>query len=206
MVIIELSDSGMEKAITDAAGILGRGGIVAFPTESFYGLGVRYDNLPALERLYTIKQRPKEKSMPLIIGNRELLDGIAASINRVSEELMEKFWPGPLTVLLPARSGLPEFVTAGTGKIAVRMPGQSIALHLARALDFPVTATSANISGMPPADDPDDVIQYFGDSLDLLIDGGTTPGGEPSTIVDATGDGIRIVRQGAISSEELMNA
>jgi len=142
--------------------------------------------------------------MPLIIGNRGLLSSIVDSINASAESLMDRFWPGPLTLLLPARKNVSRFITAGTGRVAVRIPGESIALSLAGITGFPITATSANPSGLPPAEDAETVIEYFGDAIDLVIDAGPTPGGLPSTIVDATGDVIKILREGAIKKESLL--
>lgn len=204
MMVIKISEKGMKHAVTEASIVIKEGGIVAFPTETFYGLGVKYNNINALKRLYDMKHRPNEKAMPLIIGDKKTLLLITPSVNSVAEILMKKFWPGPLTLLIEAREDLPEFITSGTGKVAVRIPGESFALELARQLEFPVTATSANISGKPPAGNSDDVIRYFGDGLDMLIDGGKTPGGKPSTIVDATGEAIKILRPGAIPSEEIL--
>lgn len=192
-----------EKAIAESGRAIKEGGIVAFPTETFYGLGVKYDDLSALEKLNLIKRRPKGKAVPLIIGDTKVLALIAPSAGFIAEKLMERFWPGPLTLLIAAKKDLPEFITAGSGKIAVRIPGSSFALELAVSLDFPVTATSANISGMPPANHPDEVIGYFGDKIDLIVDGGKTPGGKPSTIVGITDSEIEIVRKGAIPDGEI---
>ena len=140
--------------------------------------------------------------MPLIIGGIDMLQQIALDdwlrhMPAQAKALMERFWPGPLTLLIPAKKELSEYLTAGTGKVAVRVPGDSFALHLAQRAGFPFTATSANISGMPPADNADSVIKYFRDGIDLLIDGGKTSGGLPSTIVDVSDDKLRIVRKGA---------
>lgn len=205
MEVIRISDAGTEKAVAAAARVIREGGIVAFPTETFYGLGVKYNNVDALKRLYEIKQRPKEKAMPLIIGSRQSLDLVARSVSSIEEELLARFWPGPLTILFTARKELSEYVSAETGNVAVRIPGRSFALDLIQTLPFPVTSTSANISGMPAADNPDDVIRYFGDQLDLLIDGGKTPGGAPSTIVAIRDSEIAIVRKGAIPAEKILN-
>ena len=136
--------------------------------------------------------------MPLIIGDRTLLSMIAASVNEIAETLMDKFWPGPLTLLLKAKSDLSSYLTARTGRVAVRIPGESFALHLAREAGFPITATSANPSGMPPAEDADAVIRYFGKEIDMVIDGGKTAGGLPSTIADVREEKIKIVREGVI--------
>jgi len=206
MTIIRPSETGISEAIKKASVIIKKGGVVAYPTETFYGLGVKYDDLTALKKLYGIKYRSWNKALPLIIGEKRELDLIASGMTVSAEKLAKKFWPGPLTLLLPARPDISEFITAKTGKIAVRIPGTSFALDLARSLGFPITATSANISGMPPADTADDVIRYFGDALDLIIDCGKTPGGKPSTIVDASGQKIRFLRAGAITIEDVFNA
>ncbi|HET6515148.1 MAG TPA: L-threonylcarbamoyladenylate synthase [Thermodesulfovibrionales bacterium] len=189
----------MNYVIGKALAILRRGGIISYPTETFYGLGVKFDLPDSLKKLYELKRRPKKKAMPVIIGDRRSLsDVLLMSLSPAAEALVEQFWPGPLTLLLPAKEGLSDYLTARTGKIAVRIPGESFALHLARRAGFPITATSANVSGMPPADDIETVMKYFGEDIDLLIDGGKTPGGAPSTIVDISEEGFRIVRQGAI--------
>lgn len=192
----------------EAVDILLGGGIVAYPTETFYALGVKSDMPEALKKLYELKKRPQEKAMPLIIGDRSLLAGLVpdewlANIPLAARLLMDRFWPGPLTLLLPAREGLPEYLTADTGKIGVRIPGNSFALELAQRAGFPITATSANISAMPPAENADVVRGYFGEGIDLLIDGGQTPGGLPSTIVSVSGNNIGIVREGLISRDEI---
>jgi L-threonylcarbamoyladenylate synthase len=202
---MRISEKDIVYAIETAADILSRGGVIAFPTETFYGLGVKYNNTAALRRLYEIKQRPHERALPLIIGDRKMLSLIAETITDTEEKLMNKFWPGPLTILFDAKDNLPELVTAGTGKVAVRIPGKSFALELARKVQFPITATSANISGMLPADSPDNIVKYFGNELDLLIDGGKTGGGKPSTIVDVRGGEIIILRAGVVPPEEFQN-
>ncbi|MFZ5908102.1 MAG: L-threonylcarbamoyladenylate synthase [Nitrospirota bacterium] len=203
MNVLRIHKKTSRYALASALTILQQGGIVAYPTETFYALGVRFDLTGSLQTLYNIKKRPREKALPLIIGRREMLSLIAVPISRKTLSLLEKFWPGPLTLIMAAQKNLSEYLTAGTGTVAVRIPGQSFALALARAAGFPITATSANISGMPPATDAATVIQYFGNSIDLVVDGGETPGGSPSTIADVTGDDLRILREGAIKKERL---
>lgn len=190
----------LNAALRRAAEIIREGGIVAYATETFYGLGADSGNETALRRLYDLKRRPFEKAMPVIIGTRDLLPLIASSVPPLADILAAACWPGPLTLLLPARDGLSPFISGTGGKVAVRIPGASFALDLARHLGIPITATSANISGSPPADNPDQVEAYFGDELDLLIDTGKSPGGAPSTIVDVMEDNIVIRREGAIPS------
>ncbi|GAB4411822.1 MAG: L-threonylcarbamoyladenylate synthase [Thermodesulfovibrionales bacterium] len=200
---IRLDKDNIDKAISEAIDVLKRGGIIAYPTETFYGLGVRFDMDDSLKRLYKLKRRPEEKAMPVIIGEMGLLSSIVPpewlkNIPQVAKSVMDRFWPGPLTLLLPAREGLSEYLTARTGMIAVRIPGESFALQLAKKAGFPITATSANPSGMPPAVDAEMVLRYFDHKLDLLIDGGQTPGGLSSTIAEVSEGRIRIVREGAV--------
>lgn len=177
--------------------ILRQGGIIAYPTETFYGLGAKYDIEPALQRLYDIKKRPVKMAMPVIIGDIEQLAMLTEGIPDKAGALISKFWPGPLTLLFEARSGLSDFI-AIENKVAVRMPGESFALRLARASGFPITATSANISGKPPGENIRMVMNYFNDALDLIIDGGELKSILPSTIVDATGPELRVLRQGLV--------
>lgn len=206
MTIIRPAATGVSEAIEKALAIINKGGLIAYPTETFYGLGVKFNDIEALRKLYGTKHRSWNKALPVIIGQKRMLAFVVSSITVSAEKLIEKFWPGPLTLLLSAKPHISEFITANTGKIAVRIPGESFALELAQALDFPITATSANISGMPPADNADDVVRYFKESLDIVIDCGKTHGGMPSTIVDASEEKIRIVRTGAISTEEIFAA
>jgi L-threonylcarbamoyladenylate synthase len=193
----------MEEVLHHAVEILQNGGIIAFPTETFYGLGVKFSLEDSLKKLYKIKKRPKEKAMPLIIGNKDLLPVVTSYVNSIAIILMKKFWPGPLTLIFPAKENLSDYITAGTRKVAVRIPGESFALHLAKSTSFPITATSANPSGTVSARDAETVVRYFGDKIDLLIDGGITSGGLPSTIVDITENKINIIREGAIKKQLL---
>lgn len=196
------------EAINETISVLQKGGIVAYPTETFYALGVKFDMIGSLKRLYELKMRPKEKAMPVIIGSRELLSDIVSdkwlkNIPMTAKSIMDRFWPGPLTLLFPAKEGLSEYLTANTGMIAARIPGKSFAFHLAERAGFPITATSANLSGMPPADNAEDVIGYFGDSIDIVIDEGPTQGGLPSTIADVSESEVRIIREGVINRGEI---
>jgi len=204
MLIVTLTKENVGHAVDEAIAVLNRGGIIAYPTETFYGLGVRFDMPGSLRKLYELKKRPREKAMPVVIGSRQFLPHLVLEewlreIPSAAQSLMEEFWPGPVTILFPAKPGLSEYLTAETGLIAVRVPGESFALHLAAKARFAVTATSANLSGTPPADSADAVLSSFGNAIDLLIDGGRTPGGMPSTIVDASAKPLRIVRSGAMA-------
>ncbi|MBI3592431.1 MAG: threonylcarbamoyl-AMP synthase [Nitrospirae bacterium] len=196
-MILKLTHGNLKETVTLGVSILNKGGIIAYPTETFYGLGVKYDIEPSLKRLYEIKKRPMEKAMPLIIGSVEQLSLLTDSISDSARALIDRFWPGPLTILFEARSALSEYIVS-ENKVAVRIPGESFALRLAMAAGFPITATSANISGMPPALSAALIQDYFNDSLDLIIDAGKSTGASPSTIVDVTGNKLRVLRKGAI--------
>jgi L-threonylcarbamoyladenylate synthase len=203
MLRIKVSELNMAQVLRHTVETVANGDIVAYPTETFYALGVKFNLADSLKNLYKIKQRPKDKAMPLIIGNKELLPLIAASVNNMALLLMDRFWPGPLTLILSAKENLSEYITAGTHKVAVRIPGESFALHLAKYANFPISATSANPSGIPPARDAETIIRYFGDRIDLIIDGGPTSGELPSTIVDVTEREMKILREGMIKKELL---
>jgi L-threonylcarbamoyladenylate synthase len=203
MVVMKSSELSLAETVQKAVEILLSGGIVAYPTETFYALGVKFDMEDSLNKLYTIKQRPVEKAIPLIIGHRALLSMLTSSVTRTAVSLMDRFWPGPLTLIFPALKNLSDYITAGTHAVAVRIPGESFAFQLAKSAQFPLTATSANISGRPPACDAETVIEYFNDTIDLIIDGGKTPGGLPSTIVNVTGKAVRILREGVIKKENM---
>ncbi|WP_353687040.1 L-threonylcarbamoyladenylate synthase [Thermodesulfovibrio sp. 3462-1] len=185
-----------EINIEEVLKILDNNGIIIYPTETLYGIGAKYNSKRNLKKIFEIKKRPEEKSFPLIV-NLKHLEMVAEFIPSVAQKLIEKFWPGPLTLLLPAIKNLPEEITKD-GKIAVRMPGESFALKLIQQSPFPITATSANISGFPPADSIETVIEYFKEApIDLIIDGGKLPG-IPSTIVDTTVEPPVVIRKGAV--------
>jgi L-threonylcarbamoyladenylate synthase len=206
MSIFRLNEENIEHALHHAVDILMSGGIVVYPTETFYGIGAKFDSEDTLHKLYEIKERPDNKPLPLIISSRDLLAHVVSSINNKAVFLMDRFWPGPLTLILPAKETLSPYITAGTHAVAVRIPGESFALRLAQYARFPITATSANPTGKPPAHDTETVVDYFGDTIDLIIDGGHTKGMLPSTIVDVRGENMVVVREGAIKRDLLMHA
>lgn len=203
MMLIKLSKENLGDVLKMAVDILVRGGIIAYPTETLYGLGAKYDVEEALERIFTIKNRPEEKALTLIAGDLRQLPLIVEFIPPVAQELINNFWPGPLTLVFKARRGISKGIVLND-TVAVRIPGDSFALELARAVPFPFTATSANISNMPAAQDADTVLSYFGSGLDLIIDGGKTQGKLPSTIVDVSSGAAKVVRQGAVEIETFL--
>lgn len=203
MYILSIDERGIVRGLKDSLKILERGGIVAYPTESFYALGVNALNAPAVKKLLYLKKRPAEKAIPVIIGTRDHLETIVKTIPFQARDLMDKFWPGALTLIFHSSEIVPEVLLGGGGKIAVRIPGDSFALALAQVSPFPITATSANTSGGNPSRKAQEVVQYFGDEVDLVIDQGETPGGKPSTILDVTVEPSRVIRKGKISPDLL---
>lgn len=202
-MLIQLSNENYDEVIDKAANILINGGIIAYPTETLYGLGAKYDVEQALDRIFTLKKRPEEKTLTLIIGDLSQLSFITDFIPDSAKELMRNFWPGPLTLVFKAKKSISKSLVLDD-TVAVRIPGDSFALRLARLVPFPFTATSANISNMPAAQDAATVFNYFGTGVDLIIDGGKTPGEPPSTIVDVSKDDIKVIRKGVIEIEKFL--
>jgi len=186
------------SALADAAAVLRDGGLVAFPTESFYGLGARAMDPRALARVFSVKGRPDSKPLLVLVDGVTMAETLAAEISPGARGLLARHWPGPLTLVLRAAPGLPAALTAGTGTIGLRMPGHPVALGLVRAAGFPVTAPSANPSGQPPPCSAGEVRAYFGSAVALILDGGPTEGGAGSTVADCTGWPPRILRQGPV--------
>jgi L-threonylcarbamoyladenylate synthase len=198
MLILPFIKKDSDRIFKKSSEILKSRGIIAYSTESFYALGVLATDEYALKKLFDLKQRPVEKPLPIIVGDLNLLLSIARQIPPDARKLIEKFWPGPLTLIFDARENVPGLLTCGTGKVAARIPGKSIALDLAQSLGLPLTSTSANPSGQQPSVETSQLIRYFGDKIDLIIDGGRAPGGKPSTIVDVTVEPPKVLRTGRI--------
>ena len=176
--------------------VLGEGGLIAVPTESFYGLAVAPFDEQALAKLWQVKGRSEGKPILVLIGERPQLEPFVRSIPPAATVLMSVFWPGPLTIVFPAAVGLSDTVTAGTGSVGIRLSAWQPLVDLLRRIG-PVTGTSANREGMPPPRRAEEVQRTLGDVVDLIIDAGPTPGGRPSTVIDVRGP-IRIIRDGAI--------
>ncbi len=178
-------------------------GLIAFPTESYYGIGALVTSASAVERLFAVKRRAADQPVPVVVADRHQVAMVIETIPPLADRLMERFWPGPLTLVMQARGTVPNQLTGGTGRLGVRQPGMSLPALVAAAVGGPITATSANRSGTPPATTAEMVRASLGDELDLILDGGTTPGGLPSTVLDVTVDPPRLVRAGRISEEQL---
>lgn len=186
--------------ILKATVILKRGGVIAYPTETFYGLGADAANEKAIEKIYTIKGRKDKKPISIIIGSAKDIDRFAVNISESSKKLMGRFWPGGITLVFEASRNIPEILTAETGTIGIRYSSHAIAAHLAQNLSGALTATSANISGKKECSSAYEVIETLGDTVDAVIDGGVTPGGSGSTVVDVSMEPPVILREGIIPS------
>jgi L-threonylcarbamoyladenylate synthase len=180
-----------------AAAAIVRGEVVAFPTETFYGLAVDALNEAALANLRVLKGRGAEKTFSLLVSGRAMLASLGSEISPLAERLMEQHWPGPLTLALPARPGLPALIVA-EGCVAVRLSPHPLAQALVVAAGRPITATSANPAGAAPPRTPREVAAYFAPSTCLILDGGVTPGSQPSTLARVRGERVEILRQGAV--------
>ncbi|RPH80163.1 MAG: threonylcarbamoyl-AMP synthase [Nitrospiraceae bacterium] len=181
--------------------VLGEGGLIALPTESFYGLAVAPSDEQALARLWKLKGRSKGKPILVLIGDESQVRPLVQSIPPAATVLMNAFWPGPLTIVFPAAIGLSDGVTAGTCSVGIRLSAWQPLYDLLRRVG-PVTGTSANREGMPPPTTAEEVRHSLGDALDLIVDAGPTPGGRPSTVIDVQGS-IRIIRDGAIDRDTI---
>ena len=194
------ADHPEPSLIARAVAILKEGGVIAYPTETFYGLGVHAANAGAVERIFTIKGRSFRNPIALIMGRTEELAELVTEVPPAAITLMEAFWPGPLTLVFPASDRIIPRLTAGTGTIGVRVSSHPIAAALAQSLSFPLTATSANLSGAGECATAQEVIERLGEEIDALIDGGPTPGGLGSTVLDITKNPPLMLRAGAISA------
>jgi L-threonylcarbamoyladenylate synthase len=194
--IIPYSASALDALGQQVRAVLLRGGLVAIPTETFYGLGVNPFDRTALDRLSAVKGRGEGKPILVLVGSPKDLASFAEHVPFAATVLMEAFWPGALTILFPARASVPPALTAGTGRVGIRLSSCRPLLEMLEQVG-PLTGTSANRTGTPPAHTAREVELALGAQVDVIIDAGPTPGGLPSTVVEAD-ETLRIVREGAI--------
>jgi len=191
---VDLSET---QAIAAAAGALRHGGVVVYPTETLYGLGVDATNPTALARLVALKGREPGKPISVLVTDETMLSGLAAEVSPLARRLVRRFWPGPLTLVLPARADVSDLLTGGTGTIGVRVSSHPVATALVVAVDRPVTSPSANPSGCTPPVTIDDARGYFGTTVDAYLDAGRLSGEPASTVVDVR-NGLHVLREGAV--------
>jgi L-threonylcarbamoyladenylate synthase len=199
-----LSTLGVDEAVLEeAARCLQDGGLVAFPTDTLYGLAAVASQERAVERLFKAKERPRDRPLPVLVASAMDVDGVAVEVPATARRLMEAFWPGGLTLVLRRHPGFRSPALAGGDTVAVRVPAHPVALELLRRVREPLTGTSANLSGRPGPRTAEEVRRQLGDRVDLIVDGGPCPGGVESTVVDCTADPPRVLREGAVPAERV---
>jgi L-threonylcarbamoyladenylate synthase len=196
-------DSNIDSVSKEARRILLAGGVIAFPTDTFYGLGVDPFNRAAVDRLFELKERENNKPLLLLISSEDQLETLAKRVTPAHSSLIQNFWPGPLTLLFEPSADIPENVLAGSNRIGIRQPGNKMTRELISTIGHPVTAPSANLSGKVPPVTAEQVQQSLGNLVDLIIDGGTCLGGKPSTLIDAVEAPAQVIREGAIPISEI---
>ena len=190
------------SAMSSALLVIKHGGLIAFPTDTVYGLGASVRNGQAIEGIYLAKNRPLEKSIPILIGDIDDLAKVSGEVPEIALKLAERFWPGPLTLVIPKRPDLPNQVSS-TPTVGVRMPDYPLVRKLLH-LSGPMAVTSANLSGQASPSTADEVWDQLSGRIALILDGGKTPGGVPSTVVDCLGAELKVLREGPITKDELL--
>ena len=189
--------------LRQAIASLNRGDVIVFPTETVYGLGADALNPAAVEKVFQLKGRNPDSPIPIIVADQAMLQGVVEKIAPVARTLMEQFWPGPLTLVLPAAPGTPKQLLNRMGGVGVRISSQLIATELAQALGRPLTATSANPSGQEAASTIEQAQNYFAGEIEIFLDGGKLPSKTGSSVVEVIDDRIKIIRAGEISLGQL---
>jgi len=202
---VDQDPSRSEEVIRQAAQLIVNGAVVAFPTETFYGLAALATADKAIEKVFLLKKRPDHKSLNILIAEMAELSGLVETIPKEAHQLAVRFWPGPLTLVFTAAKHLPTKLTAGTGKIGVRISPHPVAQALVRAVGAPITATSANLSGSPTCRSSSEVLAQLGSDLEVILEAGLTPGTKVSTIADVTTCPPKILRIGAIAAQEVVS-
>lgn len=200
---IDLKNDLNYEKLKEPAKIIREGGIVIFPTETVYGIGTNGLNKKAIKRLYEVKQRPINKPITLLVSDIEMINKIAKNITKLEYDLMNTFFPGPLTIILQKKDIIPDILTANGNTIGIRMPSGKIARKLIKYAGIPIATPSANISGKPSGTNIKDIKKDFEGKVDCFIDNGESKLGIPSTIVKVVNNVPHILRKGSISEEEI---
>lgn len=191
-----------EEAHAQAAQVIAAGGLLAFRTDTFYGIGADPFNRAALERINELKGRDG-KPILVVISDEHAVERFIISRTEIFDRIVARHWPGALTVVVKARPSVPDELTAGSGTIGVRLPDDEAVRTFIRACGGSLTATSANIAGERPARTAEEVARSFPEGLDLIVDGGAARGDKPSTVLDLSGEHARLIREGAVSRSDL---
>ena len=197
------ADISEEIILTRAVEILANGGIIAYPTETFYGLGADATNEKAIENIFAVKGRNFKTPVSLIIGQADDIHPLVRDVPQTAKKLMAAFWPGALTIVFSAADIVSPLLTAGSGKIGLRVSSHPGAQGIVQKLKRPLTATSANLSGAPECTRASEVVEQLSNKIDAIIDLGDTPGAKGSTIIDVTCDPPVILREGVISRQTI---
>jgi L-threonylcarbamoyladenylate synthase len=202
--ILKINPNAVEPAvIRDITRVLAGDGVIVYPTDTFYGLGANCVSPKALQKIFEVKKRPSSKGLPVLVSGLEMAEGMAAELPPIFHTLASRFWPGPLTLVLKAASHLPAELVGPGRTIGVRLPAFPWLQALIRETGVALVTTSANISGEGEIDLAEDVIRVFKGKAELIVDGGRTPGGKPSTVVDLTGEKPILIREGVLGIKEL---
>lgn len=204
MIVVKTDPINPELSVIErAVSFLEAGKVIAFPTDTVYGIAVDAFNDLAVQKIFDIKGRDANKPLQILVAQKEDLKSIIRSYTEVLNVLISEFWPGPLTIVVPAKDDFPRRVRCGLDNIGIRMPSNPIAMKIIKAFGSPLAASSANISGMPDPKDAEDVIKNLGDRIDLIIDGGRTTANIPSTVLDVSTDPPVILRHGKLSETDI---
>ena len=199
-----MGDASEDIEVEQAVRALRSGGVVAFPTDTLYGLGADVFNPAAVESIFRIKERPSGLALPVLIDDWDQLERVTENVPDAARALAERFWPGPLTLIVNKSAGVSDRVTAGAPTVAVRIPDHPVPRAISRLLGGPITGTSANISGQPDPQDLDELREQIGNKVDYVVTAGPTPMGAASTIVDITGETPALIREGAIPFDDII--
>lgn len=198
------TDQPERRTLDRAAEAVLRGGVIAFPTDTLYGLGCSLFDVSAVDMVSRLKRRPPSMAVISLIPDAEQAWGLAVGISPLAEKLIKTCWPGPLSIIFHASGLVPAAVQGGGGTIALRCPKDTLSHALLGRIGGPVVSSSANLSGQAPAETAEEVVKYFGNQLDLILDGGPRRGGLPSTLVDVTGPKAKLLRRGALDVTSLL--
>jgi L-threonylcarbamoyladenylate synthase len=202
-----LLDGSRASDIVEAARIVRDGGLAIVPTDTLYGLAASVFRAEAIERVFAVKERTPTSSLPILLGTAADLPILVERVPRVAWKLIDAFWPGPLTLVLPAKSWIPRNLTSRAGTVGVRVPAGRTCLQLLQVLGEPITGTSANVSGRPPPSTADEALLQLGDRVDALLAHDVTVRlGGPSTVVELTSDGVVVHRPGVVSADQIRQA
>ena len=194
---------GATENLASAVEALKRGHVIVFPTETLYGLGADALDEAAVEKVFQLKGRDSGNPIPVLVANQAMLDTLVAKVPTTAQQLIDRYWPGPLTLVLPGRKNIPRYLCNSSGGVGVRISSQPIAASLVSGLGRPLTATSANPSGEEPARTLQEAERYFAHRVELFVDGGTLTSKTGSTVVEVIEERIKIIRQGEIGASEL---